>query len=161
MQEMEDGRRRALTKKVTLSTYKDRINQFLPFVLIRCSKYTNNKRLAEIISIYAFICAYLLYRSLDGSNKIEIIIDNMVGVVGEDLGKTGDSPENGTFLFEDENVLSAAKILAEMNMKALLAKIRLRMDYLDCFFDRVQFGRINDSVMDYLKKYSHQHLPLK
>jgi len=61
-------------------------------------------------------------------------------------------------LFEDDNILFAARELAEMNTKELLAKIRLRMDYLDCFFDREQFQRINDTVMNYLIKNSSHHL---
>jgi len=158
MQEMEKtGRNAILTRGFKLSTYRNKINKYLPFVLIRCSKYTNSYRLAEIIAIYAFICSYILAQVLDGVNET-IIIDNMVGVVGEDLSNGLDSSENGTPLFEDENILFAARELAEMNTKELLAKIRLRMDYLDCFFDREQFQRINDTVMNYLIKNSRQHL---
>jgi len=150
------ARKNILRPKVSLSSYRKTIDKYLPFVLIRCVKYTNNKQLAEIISIYAFISAYLLCKTLDGANKIEILIDNMVGVVGEDLRKKPDSHENGQLLFEDENVLFAAMNLAEMNTKELLAKIHLRMDYLECFFDRVQFDRINVAVIDFLE---NKHCP--
>jgi len=151
------GRNEFLTRGFNFSTYRRKIAKYLPFVLIRCSKYTNSYRLAEIIAIYAFICSYLLSQILDGVNET-VIIDNMVGVVGEDLGKGADSTVNGQLLFEDDNILFAARELAEMDTKELLAKIRLRMDYLECFFDREQFQRINDTVMNYLSKNGSQHL---
>jgi len=146
-----------LRPKASPSSYRKTIGKYLPFVLIKCSKYTNSKQLAEIISVYTFISVYILAHILDGVNET-VIIDNMVGVVGEDLSNGLDSSENGTPLFEDENILFAARELAEMNTKELLAKIRLRMDYLDCFFDREQFQRINDTVMNYLSKNGSQHL---
>jgi len=144
-------RNNILKPKASISDYKKTIEEHLPFALIRCAKYTNSKHIAEIISIYAFICTYLLTEALDGSNKIELLIDNMIGVAGKDLGNGSDTLVNGPLLFEGEEVLSAVRILSEMDGKDCLAKVRLRMDYLDCFFDRKQLDRITATIIDFLE----------
>jgi len=146
-----------LRPKENLSYYRKTIEIYLPFVLIRCSKYTNSKRLAEVIAVYTFICAYLLYKIMDGANKMIVIIDNMVGVIGEDLGKTGDNQENGHLLFSQLNVLCAAKKLAEMDTKECLDEIQLHKG-ISQSFDRNQLVRIKTTVMNYLIKNSSQHL---
>jgi hypothetical protein len=71
----------SLTPKAVLSSYEETIEKYLPLVLIRCAKYTNSKRLAEIIAVYAFICTYRLIEQLDGYN-MPVIIDWMVDIVG-------------------------------------------------------------------------------
>lgn len=157
MQETEKtGRKVLLTRGIKLSTYRNKINKYLPFVLIRCSKYTNSKRLAEIISVYTFISVYILAQILDGVNET-VIIDNMVGIVGEDLGKGADSTVNDQLLFEDENILFAARELAEMDTKDCLDEIRIHKGII-LSFDRNQFERITKTVMNYLIKNSSQHL---
>jgi hypothetical protein len=146
-----------LAPKADLASYKETIDKYLPFVLIRCAKYTNSKRLAEIIAVYAFICAYLLTEILDGANKIEILLDNMVGVIGEDLGKGTDCPVNGQLLFNQLNIFCAAKKLAELDIKVCLDEILLHKGVI-LSFDREQFKRITNTVMNYLLKNSSQHL---
>ncbi|MGD0553203.1 MAG: hypothetical protein ABSB25_11240 [Sedimentisphaerales bacterium] len=144
------------TPETNLSTYRGIIERFLPFVLVRCSKYTNSKVLAEVIAIYAFICAYRLAEILDGANKMAILIDNMVGVVGEDLSKGTSKSVNGKLLFKWEDDLRFAQRLAEMGMKECLDEIRRHPDLTARNFDLNQFESITESAMKYLK-ISRQH----
>ncbi len=145
-----------LRSKANLSSYRKTIEKYMPFVLIRCSKYTNSKRLAEVIAVYAFICSYLLVEILDGANKMVIIIDNFVGVIGEDLSNGTDSLVNGQLLFEQENIFYAAKKLAEMDIKECLDEIPLH-NGISQSIDRNQLIRIKTTVMNYLLKNSSQH----
>jgi len=138
------------TAKEELSAYRETIYQFLPFVLVRCSKYTNSKGLAEVIAIYAFICAYRLAEILDGANKMIILIDNMVGVVGEDLRRGTSKSINGQLLFKWEDDLCFAQILAEMGTEECLEEIQRHQDLTARCFDLNQYERITAAVMEYL-----------
>jgi hypothetical protein len=81
-------------------------------------------------------------------SKTGVIIDNMVGIVGQDLTKGTNTPVNGQPLFEREDTLYIAKKLAEKDMEE-------SMSYTDCFadrLDRAQLNRITETVMEYLEK---------
>ena len=189
-----------LTPKVNLSTYRELINIFLPFVIIRCTRYTNSKRLAETIAVYSLVSSYLA-RMQETKAGISIVIGCMADVVGEDLA--GGSNVNGQLLFENIDAFCAAKALAGLDLeesitmalyyiekldlekiaeitgKAIdeivgtigkaqrmflenLVKLRPRgtmvsvgeikrsMDSVNDSFDRDQFERIINTVMDYL-----------
>jgi hypothetical protein len=50
-------------EKVTLDAYREIVGKYLPAVLIKCTKYTNSKQLAEIITRFTFTGTYhLLHR---------------------------------------------------------------------------------------------------
>jgi hypothetical protein len=117
-------RRVISTRKEKLSTYRTTIHQFLPFVLVRCSKYTNCKSLAETIATYSFICAYRLSEILDGANKIIILIDNMVGVIGEEFGQRRGIGDKGKLLFKWDDDLLFAKQLSETGTEECLTEIK-------------------------------------
>lgn len=145
---------------LTPKAYRKTIEKYLPFVLIRCSKYTNSRRLAEIIALYVFICSYQLARILDGINTMEIIIDNMVGVIGEDLtspstplrtGKPG-IPVNGQLLFKWDDDLGYARRLAEMDMEDCFNELQRNSDFTARCLDFNQFERITESVIENLIK---------
>ena len=106
-----------LRPKINLSSYRKTIEKYLPSVLVKCTKYTNSKRLAEIIALYVFICSYQLAKILDGVNTMVIIIDNLVGVVGENLAKRTGTAANGQLLFRWEDDFHYAQRLAEMEME--------------------------------------------
>jgi hypothetical protein len=138
------------TRKINLSIYKETIERFLPFVFIRCSKYTNSNRLAEIIAVYTFITVYRLTELLDGYN-IQALIEMMVDIVGEDLGK-GSNTLNGLLLFKWEDDLFFAKRLAQMGIEECLNEMRRHKDFIARNFAPDQFDRITATVMDYLTK---------
>jgi hypothetical protein len=131
-------------QKEKLSSYRDTINELLPFVLIRCAKYTNSKRIAEIIAVYAFICAYRLTEILDGANKIFILIDVMVDVVGEDLGKGTSVFFNDRLSFERKEALNATKALAELDTYECLCLVLYCIENLDLD----QIAEITDKTID-------------
>ena len=116
--------------KVGLSAYMETIHQFLPFVLIRCSKYTNSKNLAEVIAVYTFISVYMLAEILDGYN-MPVLIECMISIVGEDLDKGTNISANGQLLFEREDVLNTAKTIAELDTYECLCLVLYYIDNFD------------------------------
>lgn len=118
-----------LTPETNLSTYRDIIERFLPFVLIRCTKYTNSKRLAETIAVYTFVASYYLARMQETKAGVPIIIGCMADVVGEDLGKG--NTLNGLLLFEREDALCAAKAIAGLDVEDCLAMALYYVEKLD------------------------------
>lgn len=144
---MTDGRER---RKEKLSSYRGTIHKYLPFALVRCSKYTNSKRLAETVTIYAFICAYRLSEILDGANKMSILIDNMVGIIAEEFSKRKGICVNGKLLFKWEDDLRFAKQLADMGTEECLDEIKRHPDLIARNIDLDQFERITVSVMEHL-----------
>jgi hypothetical protein len=194
-----------LMPKVNLSTYRELTSALLPFVIIRCVKYTNSKRLAETIAVYTLVASYYLARMQETKAGIPIIIGCMTETIGEDLGNG--NTLNGLLLFERENALCAAKALAGLDLEESIAmalyyvekldldeiaavmnksieetmgiickaqrlflenlerfqprgtivlegEIRRRMDSVADSFDRDQFERIINTVMDYLIRQS-------
>ncbi|MFA5240322.1 MAG: hypothetical protein WC476_11545 [Phycisphaerae bacterium] len=107
------------TPGTSLSTYRDIIKRFLPFVLIRCTKYTNSKHLAETIAVYTFVSSYYLARMPENRAAMPIGIGCMTDVVGEDLGNG--NTLNGLLLFEREDALYAAKALAGLDIEESIA----------------------------------------
>jgi hypothetical protein len=132
------------TRKEKLSSYRTTIHQFLPFVFIRCTKYTNSKCLAEIVAIYTFICAYRLAEVLDGANEIFVLIDIMVGVVGEDLGRRTGISVNDQLLFEEQGALNAAKTITEFDTYECLCLVLYYIENLDLD----QIAEITDKAID-------------
>jgi hypothetical protein len=145
------------TAKVELSAYRKTIHQFLPFVLIKCSKFTNSKRLADVIAIYTFISVYRIAEILDGYN-MPVLIESMIGIVGDDLNKGTNKSVNGQLLFKWEDDLHFAQRLSVMDMKECLGKISRNPELTARNFDLEQFERITEATMAFLKN-NHQHLP--
>ncbi len=190
-----------LSPKGNLSTYRELIIALLPFVLIRCVKYTNSKRLAETIAVYTLVASYYLARMPETKTGILIIIGCTTETIGEELGNG--NTLNGLLLFEREDALCATKALAGLDLEESIAmalyyvekldlekiaeitgksidetmgiigkaqrlflenlerfqprgtivlegEIRRRMDSVADSFDRDQFERIINTVMDYL-----------
>ncbi len=108
--------------KMNLSTYRELIERFLSFVLIKCACYTNSKRLAETIAVYIFASVYYTLERLDSPNQIPQAINTMADVVGKDLAAGADKPVNGELLFE-ANALRSARALNELEMEEALVII--------------------------------------
>jgi hypothetical protein len=139
---------KSLMQKVNLSAYKGIIEKYLPAVLIKCIKFTNSKHLAETIVIYTFAGAYRLATQLDGANRMSVVIESMLNIVGGDFADGPNKHVNGQLLFENKGALCAAKKLAEMDMEDCLSRI-------DCIADGLDGGllnRITETVMEYLEK---------
>jgi hypothetical protein len=132
-----------------LNDYEKTVRRYLPYVLVKCTKYTNRRRTAEYIAFYTFTGAYRLSVQLDGANKIPVLIDSMLTIAGPDFSDGPNKPVNGQLLFENKDALRAAKKLADMDMEECLS----RMDCVADSFDRLQLDRITEAVMDYLIKW--------
>ena len=151
-------REKNLKPEINLSAFRRTIEKYLPAVLVKCTKYTNSKRLAEIITLYVFICSYQLAKILDGINTMAVIIDNLVGVIGEDLtnpstalrtGKPG-TPCNGQPLFKWDDDLRFARQLAEMEMENCYEELQNNADFTVRCLDFSQFERLIESVIENL-----------
>lgn len=138
------------TVKITLSNYKWIIEKFLPFVLVRCVRYTNSKRIAETIAVYTFVASYYLARMPENKGLVAIVIGCMTDVVGEDLGN-GPDTRNGTPLFKRQDDLRFAKGLAYLKIEQCLSAVSHYGDLIACNIEQALFERITATVMDYLK----------
>jgi len=159
------------TAKINISQYHEIIKRYLSVVLIRCVRYTNSYRLAEVISIYVFICVYRLTELLDGYN-LHKIIEMMVDIVGEDLAPCrplrtrrkgsslsceqlkGFKPVNGRLLFKWEDDLLFAKQLSCLKIDECLDVISRHKDFITRNLDEALLNRITGTVMDYLLNQS-------
>jgi hypothetical protein len=154
-------------EKVRIFAYRETIEKYLPCVLVKCSKYTNSKRLAEIIALYVFICSYQLAKILDGINTMAIIIDNLVGVIGEDLTKKTGTPCNGQPLFKWDDDFHYARRLAEMDMEECYEELQKNADFTSRCLDRSQLEQITESAIENLmqinqpKEKKHQHFEVE
>jgi hypothetical protein len=98
----------------SIAQYRRIMKEFLPYVLIRCTKYTSSKRLAEIIAVYVFASAY--YRYLVGRMKsreeITRVLGMMVEIVGSNLsdGTGEEEPVCDCEFLQDEEKVTAAVI---------------------------------------------------
>jgi hypothetical protein len=149
-----DGTKQPLTPKERLSAYREIVERFLPFVLIRCSKFTNSKRLAEYIAVYTFIGVYRQLQQIYDASKMPAIIDSMLNIVGRDFA---DGPDTivGDKLFEGQDKLRAAKTLAEMDMEKCLSLVYY-MDDMTGSFDRGRLELVTAEVTDYLAERNKQ-----
>ena len=137
------------TAKVNLSNYRGIIERFLPFVLIRCVRYTNSKQIAETIAVYTFVCSYYITQMPEKRAGLPIIIDCMTDVIGEDLGG-GVNKLNGKLLFKWDDDLLFAKRLAYLNIVECLSVITRHKDFITRNLDEVLLSRITTTVMEYL-----------
>jgi hypothetical protein len=135
-----------LTRKTNLSTYRKIVEKYLPAVIIKCSKFTNSKHSAEIITIYTFLCVYRLTELLD-DYRIPVLINAMFNIVGEDFAD-GSGKTVGDKLFEQEETLSAAKFLSELDTDECIS----RADWVGDIVGQSELGRITKSIMRYLIK---------
>ena len=118
-----------LSPKGNLSTYRELISALLPFVLIRCVKYTNSKRLAETIAVYTLVASYYLARVQETKAGILIVIGCTAETIGEELGNG--NTLNGLLLFEREDALCATKALAGLDLEESIAMALYYVEKLD------------------------------
>jgi DNA-directed RNA polymerase specialized sigma24 family protein len=79
---------------VTLWLYEWIIDFYTPYILIRCTGFTNSKAQAERIAVYGLITTCLLAAELERLNQVGLLVDILVDVIGEDL--TGQETEPAT-----------------------------------------------------------------
>jgi len=86
--------------RAELAACERMIKVYAPYVLVRCTRYTNRRRQAQQIGVYTLITTCLLARGLEHGGQLGKIVDTMAGVVGRDVvsgreGKAwwGDSDE--------------------------------------------------------------------
>jgi len=136
-----------LEQREKLCAYEKTVRKYLPYVLIKCARYTNSKRLAEIIAICTFASVYRLTEQSGSSNKMPTAIESMLAIVGPDFTDRPGNPV-GDKLFEEEGALRAARALSELDIGECLS----RMDGIADGLDRSQLERITVTVMSCLGK---------
>jgi DNA-directed RNA polymerase specialized sigma24 family protein len=73
-----------------LPVYEWIIELYAPYVLVRCAGYTNGRRQAQQIGVYALVCTCMLTRELEHLGRLGRLVDIMVGVIGPDVVSGGE-----------------------------------------------------------------------
>jgi hypothetical protein len=68
-----------------LPVYERIVECYCPYVLVRCARYTNNRRQAQQIGAYTLVSACLVARELGDIVPIGRIVERQVRVVGPDV----------------------------------------------------------------------------
>lgn len=74
-------------KELMLGAYKQIIKYYLRHVLLRCSKYVNNKKDAEKIALYVLLTTCILAEKLEHMWQLGQLIDCMVDGICQDVMK--------------------------------------------------------------------------
>lgn len=73
-----------------LRVYGRIIEFYTPYVLVRCSRYTNRRRQAQQIGVYGLIATCLAVVELEQVGGLGRVVDTMVDVVGPDVLSSGE-----------------------------------------------------------------------
>ena len=76
---------RQSVNRAELGVYERIIESYCPYVLVRCSRYTNNRRQAQQIGTYALVSACLVAREVGTALPIGRIVESVLRVVGPDV----------------------------------------------------------------------------
>jgi hypothetical protein len=71
-------------EQARLDGYRQTIERYLRYVLIRCAGYTNDKAQVQRIAAYTLVTACLLFDKLRGQAEPGPLVEMMVRIVGED-----------------------------------------------------------------------------
>jgi len=69
------------------------IELYVPYILVRCARYTNRRRQAEQIGVYTLVTTCLLASRLDRVRQLGVLVDVMLDVVGPDVVSGGEGHE--------------------------------------------------------------------
>ena len=73
-----------------LRVYEKIIEYYGPYVLVRCSRYTNRRRQAQQIGVYGLITTCVVVTEVEQVGRLGRVIDIMVDVVGPDVVSGGE-----------------------------------------------------------------------
>ena len=73
-----------------LAVYERIIELYAPYVLVRCSQYTNGRRQAQQIGVYTLITTCMVVGEIEHVGQLGRVVDIMVGVVGHDVVSGGE-----------------------------------------------------------------------
>ena len=71
------------------------IELYAPYVLVRCTRYTNRRRQAQQIGVYTLVTTCIIVRELQQVGQFGRIVDVMAGVVGRDVLSGGKGEDWG------------------------------------------------------------------
>jgi len=77
-------RRHKADEQARIDGYRQTIERYLRYVLIRCAGYTNNKAQVQRIAAYTLAMACLLLDKLRGQAELGSVVEMMIRIVGED-----------------------------------------------------------------------------
>jgi hypothetical protein len=81
-------------ERTRLTIYKQIIDHYLRYILIRCTAYTNDRTVAQRITAHTVITTCLLSDRLRRMSDLGVVVDTMIQMIGEDQ-VTGDECEVG------------------------------------------------------------------
>ena len=76
--------RRSLDRAL-LPVYERIVEIYCPYVFVRCTRYTNNRRQAQQIGAYALVSACFVAREVGNAMPMGRIVETMLRVVGPDV----------------------------------------------------------------------------
>jgi predicted RNA-binding protein YlxR (DUF448 family) len=101
--------------RAELAVFKRIVELYVPYVLVRCTRYTNRRRQAQQIGTYILITTCVMVRKLGPALPLGRIVDTVVGVVGPDVVSKGEGREwwgqSEELLLADERMRRTAQAL--------------------------------------------------
>ena len=96
--------------------YSKAVEFYLRYVLLRCSKYTNNRDIAEKIAVYTFISAYEAVEKLEQIHQFGPLVGSLVDQIGPVILKEEAKSDN-------KNVANSELLLSRPKMVKLAAAL--------------------------------------
>ena len=96
--------------------YNKAIEFYLRHVLLRCSKYTNNRNIAEKIAVYTFITAYEAVEKLEQIHQFGPLVSDLVDQIGPAILKEESKIDN-------KNIAKSDLLLSRPKMVKLAAAL--------------------------------------
>jgi len=100
-----------------LAEYRQMIERYMRYVLIASTKYVDTKAEAVYIALYTFASTYAIINKFDIADRIGLVLDVMVDVVGDDVVKNARAGRQAQGygitgpVLEDKKVRKIAKAL--------------------------------------------------
>jgi len=76
--------------RAELAVFERIIEFYVPYVLVRCARYTKRRRQAQQIGVYTLVSTCFLARELGPALSLGRIVDTAVGVAGPDVVSKGE-----------------------------------------------------------------------
>lgn len=96
---------------INLVAYRQVIKTYMRYVLIRATRYTNSKHGAGHIAVHSFVSAYTIMKKLHIPDRIPLILDSVIEVIGNDIVK------NPTHAEETEKLGLAGPLLKNAKVR--------------------------------------------
>lgn len=112
---LEDHASTELNALISLA-YSKAVEFYLRYVLLRCSKYTNNRNVAEKIAIYTFIAAYEAVEKLEQIHQFGPLVSGLVDEIGPAILKEESKIDN-------KNIAKSDLLLSRPKMVKLAAAL--------------------------------------